>query len=447
MKFHFYLLLGCLAALTAAGSTRLVEVEVKRKPTDSTWKACETTVLVSGDGPNNRINGYGGNAEVRLEKTGYFHAEKLEDRWHLVDPSGNPLISIGINSVRMGTGEISTAAFSTLYSDDNEWADAATGLLTGVGANTIGAWSDWEVLRGAKRPVPYTIMWNFMSSYGRTLGGVYQQSGHVGYPNDCIFIFNKGFEAFCDTYAEQLASLKDDPYLIGHFSDNEMPLRLNMLDKYLELDAEDEGYQAAVDWLEQRGSSRADLTDAIREDFVEYVADLYFGIVNRAIKRHDPNHLYLGCRFHGSALRLEPLFKAAGRHLDVLSINWYGAWTPDTEYMDNWMRWADRPFIITEFYAKGMDSGMANNSGAGWTVKTQRDRGYFYQNFALGLLAHPNCVGWHWHRYMDNELTAGEDPSNVDSNKGIISTKYLVYEDLVHEMRELNRRANSLRYK
>jgi hypothetical protein len=39
--------------------------------------------------------------------------------------------------------------------------------------------------------------------------------------------------------------------------------------------------------------------------------------------------------------------------------------------------------MITEFYAKGEDSGMGNTGGAGWLVKTQKDRGTFYQNFIL----------------------------------------------------------------
>ena len=85
-----------------------------------------------------------------------------------------------------------------------------------------------------------------------------------------------------------------------------------------------------------------------------------------------------------------------------------------------------------------MDSGMGNTSGAGWVVETQRDRGYFYQNFALGLLKHSNCVGWHWHRYMDNSPTAGQDPSNIDSNKGIVTSSYAPHKNLISEMAIMN---------
>jgi hypothetical protein len=96
--------------------------------------------------------------------------------------------------------------------------------------------------------------------------------------------------------------------------------------------------------------------------------------------------------------------------------------------------------ILTEWYAKGMDSGLSNISGAGWSVYTQEDRGRFYQNFTLGMLEAPACVGWHWFKYMDNDPT---DPkaelSNTDSNKGIVRTNYEPYEPLVRQMRELNR--------
>ena len=95
--------------------------------------------------------------------------------------------------------------------------------------------------------------------------------------------------------------------------------------------------------------------------------------------------------------------------------------------------------MITEWYAKGMDSGLANNSGAGWVVKTQTDRGRFYQNFILGLMESKNCVGWHWFKYVDNNPDAtAPDPSNADSNKGIVNFKYKPYYPLLNEMKKLN---------
>jgi hypothetical protein len=92
-----------------------------------------------------------------------------------------------------------------------------------------------------------------------------------------------------------------------------------------------------------------------------------------------------------------------------------------------------------------MDSGMANTGGAGWLVKTQRDRGWFYQNFALALLESRVCVGWDWFKYMDNDPADKKvDPSNRDSNKGIVNNRYLPYQPLLGAMKELNDRAFAL---
>ena len=107
--------------------------------------------------------------------------------------------------------------------------------------------------------------------------------------------------------------------------------------------------------------------------------------------------------------------------------------------MVNWEQWSGKPFIITEFYAKGVDSGMPNTSGAGWLVKTQKERGLFYQNFCLALLESKGCIGWHHFKYQDNDMKDKKvDPSNVDSNKGVVTAGFEEYPDFLKEMKELN---------
>lgn len=447
------LLLSVFISLSISTSTvsavEVIEVDVKRKPDRDAWKSYKTTIVSKAARDarktSNGVNRYGGTVTKVSPGTGFFRVQKRNDAWVVVDPEGGLFVSKGINSVKMGTTEASRSAVATRFGSADDWPKKTRTDLLAAGFNTLGSWSDWRRFQKPGSRMPYTITWNFMSMYGKSVGGVYQQSGHVGYPHDCIYVFDNAFEGHCDELAQQMAEVKNDPYLLGHFSDNEMPLRLNMLDRYLELEKTEEGYSAAVAWLKKNGVKRSAITDQVREAFVEHAAARYFRVIKRAIRKHDPHHMYLGCRFHGQALTLKPLFKAAKEHVDVLSINWYWAWTPDTEKMDNWTQWSGRPFIITEFYAKGMDSGMGNTSGAGWVVKTQRDRGYFYQNFTLGLLKHPNCVGWHWHRYMDNDPKAKQDRSNVDSNKGIVTSSYEPHENLISEMAIMNDEVYNLR--
>jgi hypothetical protein len=82
---------------------------------------------------------------------------------------------------------------------------------------------------------------------------------------------------------------------------------------------------------------------------------------------------------------------------------------------------------------------MPNTTGAGWLVKTQADRGLFYQNFTLGLLESKGCVGWHHFKYQDNDPdNPNVDPSNRDSNKGFVTSRFEEYGAFLKRMRELN---------
>jgi hypothetical protein len=90
--------------------------------------------------------------------------------------------------------------------------------------------------------------------------------------------------------------------------------------------------------------------------------------------------MYIGARFYSSEKNNAAFMKTAGKYLDIVSNNYYNKWTPDSTDMVNWETWTGKPFIITEYYTKGEDSGMPNQSGAGWIVRTQKDRGLFYQN-------------------------------------------------------------------
>lgn len=444
----------CLCALDcAAETTEPCLVESQRKP-DREWQTHPTRTVAQLAGfdagtSDGMLDRFGGLREGRTTATGFFRTQKIDGRWWLIDPDGGRFIHVGVASVRMGQSAGAQEALAAKFKSRERWACDTAQLLKENGFNGCGGWSDAEALGRAPAKLVYTMVWSFMASYGNKHGRTYAQPGHTGYPNDCIFVFDPDFETFCDSYAKQLAAYAKDPWLLGHFSDNEMPLRLEALDNYLALPRADHGHRAARDWLRSRRGqdyvTTTTVTDDEREDFLGVVVDRYFRIVSQAIRKHDPNHLFIGSRFHSVALRLPEVFRAAGPHADVMSINYYNAWTPRAALMEMWVRESGRPFIVSEFYMKAMDSGLDNSSGAGWIVRTQRDRGLFYQNFTLGLMESKGCVGWHWFRYMDNEAAeARSELPRQDSNKGIVSLRYVPYEALLALMRELNTRVYSV---
>ena len=436
------------AASLPAGRT--VTVAVKNNPA-APWVDYPTRTLDLLDGfkpatEAARLDQYGGWTGHQEKSTGFFYPKKTGTRWWLVDPDGNLFLHVGVVAVAPGTSKTIKENFAKTFSSKEDWAEAATALLHDHGFNGTGAWSDTQRLRNAKKPVAYTVIRNFAAEFAKSKGLARASVGHSGFLNDSIPVFNEDFPAFCEKSALALADTKDDPWLLGHFSDNE--LLPPVLDNYLKFDPNDPvqapNYRAAVAWLAARKGkaevSAKDITTQDRAEFMGYVFETYFRIASGAIRRSDPNHLYLGSRLHSREKENPYVLKAAGKYCDVIAINYYRVWGPDLDEMRDWTEWSGRPVIITEWYAKGDDVGFPNTTGAGWIVKTQRDRGLYYQHYVLGCIEAGNCVGWHWFKYLDNDVNdTHADPSNRDSNKGIVKVDYAPYTEVMELMRQVNR--------
>lgn len=374
--------------------------------------------------------------------TGFFYTKKIGDRWWAIDPEGRACFHQAVVAVAPGSSARAVKARERMFGNKAAWMAKTHALLLENGFHGTGGWSDADQIRRspleAAHPLAYTVSMNVMSSYGKVRGGLRTVPGHAGYPNDVIFVFDPGFERFADGYVKKsVAAYASDPALFGYFSDNEMPLDRNNLDRYLELPHDDPGYRAAKEWMDKHQASQP--SNELREQFLGYEVDRYASIVKAALHKYDPNHMYLGCRFVTRTQREPAAFAALGKYADAISVNYYGTWTPDLAQMKEWEQAAGKPILITEFYVKGMDSGLPNTTGAGWTVATQADRGAFYQNYVLALIESKVVVGWHWFKYQDNDP---DDPnaelSNRDANKGIVNIDYRPYAPLLERMRQLN---------
>ncbi|MDB5205490.1 MAG: hypothetical protein JWR72_565 [Flavisolibacter sp.] len=458
VAFALLLTISSFTAMAQLSNEYSLKVESmvanSEKKTYGEWKWYPTRTIATLDGfkigKAIKVNKYGARTDKKVKTTGFFRAQKIDDRWWIVDPEGYLMVNIALNNVATAASDSSRELMQKAYVGKEAWATKTKELMGNFGFNAFGAWSDnesfFKIESQKHKPFSYTIIKGFMSDYGKKRGGTYQLPGHVGYPDNTIFVFDPRFEAFCDEYAKPLAANKNDRNLFGYFSDNEMPFQRLSLDRYLaKKDTTDHGYIAANNWLRDKNIAVKDITDKERNAFLGVMAERYYSIVSKAIKKYDPNHLYLGSRFHSYEKKVKEVFEAAGKFVDVIAVNYYREWTPLKEDVINWEAWSGKPFIITEWYTKGEDSGMPNYSGAGWIVRTQKDRGAFYQNFTLALLESKNCVGFHWFKYQDNDPSnLKTDPSNRDANKGIVTLGYVPYKDLVDKMQELNKNVYSL---
>lgn len=441
----FVIGLLCPLAQAAEGAFQFASrpVAMQKKP-GAAWVEQPTRLLTATPAKADAINQYGGSLDWPAEaSSGFFRTQNIGGRWWLIDPEGRRFIQAGVASVTpLGNSATARAALASQFGDTAGWAQMVSAWLRDNGFNGAGAWSN-NLLAKPDYRTPHARIVNFMGDYGKQRGGVFVKPGHLGYPENAIFVFDPEFPAFADKYAQALAQEAANPWLIGWFSDNEMPLYDKTLDGFLRLPAEDHGGREARRWLAERQQRATPDTAAInREDrlaFVGHVYATYLRIVSTALRRADPNHLYLGSRLHSDELRNPHVWQAAGHYADVVSVNFYRDWAPAASLLKDWEVWSGKPLLITEWYTKGEDSGLPNTSGAGWIVKTQADRGDHYQNFTLALLESSNVVGWHFFKYQDNDPAAlNPEPSNIDANKGLVNVRYQPYSELLQRARRVN---------
>jgi len=343
----------------------------------------------------------------------------------------------------------------------------------------------------------------------RCIGGYMNQSLGLGASsggsakyrnNNTMNVFDPDFVTYCDTVVDATAApYRGNAFVLGFYSDNELPADVDMLYRYLTLDPTDPlnafSYAAAWTWFaavtDKANPSVYDITPALSEEFKAFVYNRYFKTVTDAIdKAGFGDHMYMGCRAHNQNETSEGYLRAAGHYVDVLSVNLYGGTEPPAETLELLYRYTGKPFIVTEFFAKGNDAvdmngyALGNQSNAGWHTSTQKDRAIHFENYVLLLLESGNCVGWTWYRFRDNDQTIYRDPagnlyrahdfvngaisaytnvitgetlpsdkvastltvhykgesdtSNLGSNKGIFDNKMNIYEELTSSMKRIS---------
>lgn len=462
MKHSIYVLFCFISLISLHAQNKITyqKVEARQNALDPKWVAYDAKTIDKLPGFKTKkqepISTFGGFKVWQKEATGFFRTEKIDNRWWIIDPEGYPFIYKGIAVFNAGRSVNQQKAFDKKFGSKENWVKQESKLLRDNGFNGVGAWSNVDLVRNAENPLVYTViispMGRYHSDHIKKYGGKYKEASWQNYRFDLVMVFDKEFDAYVQKAVEEVCQYKNDKYLMGYFTDNELPWFNDALDKHLTLLAKDEqGYIAAKAWLDKRKGFNASLADVNQQDrmaFTAFYFETYMKKVTEALRKADPNHMYLGCRFNQDKeqeLTNPEIFKVAGKYMDIISINHYRKWEPNQELMNNWGEWSGKPFLITEWYTKGEDSGLPNNTGAGWLVRTQKERGLFYQNFTLDLLKNKNSVGWHWFKYMDNDpLDLSTDYSNRDSNKGIVNSNFEPYLPLLKEMKVINDNAYEL---
>ena len=438
----------------------------------------------------NRFGGW--SSGPKLASTGFFRTETVGNKWTFVDPDGAQFFSAGLNAVDLsdratitqgregmftwlpgasdpeaefyGTTTANGVTRTTLnfhqmnaarkYGTNagEAWRAQSLKRLSSWGFNTIGNWSDYGFVKNNR--MPYVMKLSTRGSY-RTIPIL----GHgANFPD----VYDSAYSSeIRRSMGENI--LGTDPYLLGYFVDNELPFESPMKDGDLALPLSVLRQSATISPAKSRlmtylqgryptieslntawgvslaswsafGSAPVTLSPingAARHDLLGFrneMVERYFATVRDELRKLDPNHLYLGCRFQ--YLRPE-LAEISAKYVDVVSFNVYADDVSGPAW--DFLGQLSKPSMISEFSFGARDSG---NFGAINLAANQVDRAAKFTSYVQSVLANPNLIGCHYYAYTDDPVS-GRTWKGENGNNGFVSIADYPYLDMVAAARSV----------
>ena len=424
--------------------------------------------------------------EVQGEATGFFHLEEHGSTWWLMDPNGFGFFAVGTDHINYYAHWCEALGYAPYhrnverkYGSEEAWAAAQAERLRAWGFNTLGA--------GHSLYLRYTHFahteWVGAGRSFAEIDNIVPVTTWTGFPN----VFSPLWERHCDLVARRVcAPNRDDPWLIGYFLDNELQWFGGLDDWRNEYGLWEETWKKPPEhsakqvWMEvvkrhcpdveafnrawgTNFASFAEIaastvprkagTDAARamaEEYTRLVAEAYFSVLTGAIRRYDPNHLILGCRFAGWS---PGIWDIAGKYCDVISFNDYpridrdcGVHRDLVEIYLAFSEQAQSPLWITEWSFPALDSGLPNKHGAGMRVATQNQKARCYRFFQNTLFALPFMVGSNYFMYIDQPALGISATFPEDSNYGLVDVTDEPWEEFTRTAAEVNPQAPAVHH-
>jgi hypothetical protein len=360
-------------------------------------------------------------------------------RWWLVSPEGQEFFSRGVCVLDRGAPRDKYDAANPGYAawqhydSPGAWADASLTRLKSWGFTTIGGWSDLETLRQS----PEQSLWMTpVLSLGSSAGAPWWDMWD-----------EKNLRRMEEIAVERIVPVRDDPRVIGYYSDNELgwwnatlwrmtleqPATSGQRQRLIQLLHEiyhDDWSALIKDFEPEHASNWDELehggmlryrpgSNGIRtmRRFLAMVADRYYQLMRDVIHKYDPGALYLGDRYQ--SFYYPEVAQASSRYVDVVSTNLNAQWNDGTflrYYLDTLHALTGKPILVTEFYMSAEDnrSGNKNASSSFPVVATQPERAKALSNTLQELVRLPYVVGADWFQYYDEPTHGRGDGEDYD---------------------------------
>lgn len=372
-----------------------------------------------------------------------FSVQQQNGAWWLVRPDGTRFFSLGVCCVNPGDTFLDYnpknpgyAAWQH-YPNAEAWADATVERLQAWGFTTIGGWSDYATLKRSKQMrMPYALVLHIGSTSGAPWFDMWDR---------------KVIGRMEEVAKSQILPVRDDPRLLGYYTDNEMgwwnaPLFTMTLDqspqsgqrqrliKLLRAYYHDDWNRLLKDFVPEGAQSFAALDhkgkltlrpggDGMKplKRFIGLVAARYYALVRQVVRKYDKRGLLLGDRYQ--SFYYPEVARAARPFVDVVSSNVNANWNDGTLarfYLETLYKLARKPIAVGEFYMAATENGSGNkNSSSGFpVVQTQQERAANFRTTLDTFVHTPYVVGADWFQFYD-EPTHGRGDGE-DYNMGLV---------------------------
>jgi hypothetical protein len=390
--------------------------------------------------------------------------ESREEMFQWLPAEGDPLAKHFSTTSGVFRGPIKSGKTFNFYqanlerkfgsNDLRDWRTETISRLLSWGFNTLGNWSDLKL--EAMDRIPYTAALAVGGDHARVSSG----SDWWGKMHDP---FDPQFAADCATsFAKITEADKNDPWCIGYFVDNELSWsggnvsggRYGLAYGALNLPSTSPAKHAFIEELRAKYKEVSELNaawgtsfgswadldapfkasdkpnEAQKEDmghFVHAFAARYFIIVLDTLKKLDPNHLYLGCRFSNYT---PEVVSAAAAACDVVSFNIYRKALSDSEW--GFTRDLHKPCIVGEFQFGALDRGGFDPGAV--SAADETERAALFEKYVNSVVANPVFVGAHWFEYVDMPVV-GRTFDSENQAIGFVSINDTPYPELVQAAR------------
>ena len=423
------------------------------------WMRAGTAALCHGIAGRGRAAGvaatedldqYGGWTGRLFESTGFFRLEK-DERWWLVTPDGNAFLSFGVNHLhpdwwRQGYNRDAwNERLGVVRRDRNGFRTALRAWFLQTcgdyGFNSVGVHNSLDLVNTPRPSMPYV----------RPIRFVDIPHWQTDVPDEnFVDVFAEDFVDRCDRMASELAApARDDPHLIGYamtdcplFTEEDCRERPDVIGgarrksrigwprRLRNLGPEAAGKLAYVETVREIyrdriadfnatystgfGSfaelaaaeawrPRTDLSNANETrdnvEFLQRVVARYYATALDAIRRHDPNHLFLGDKINANTDTLDTVLPVTSRFTDIVFYQMYGRYEVQEPGLDRWSSLVDKPFINGDSAFTMITDTMPRPYGP--VADSLEQRVEWTVEFFRSAFARPEFVGWHYCGLID----------------------------------------------